>query len=60
MNKIMFSITEGISYKLDELCLYIAGEGKRYNEHKTLYHIVDNLATKISTIGYNKFFLAAK
>jgi len=56
----MFGITEGISCGLDRLCLYIAGEGKRYNEYKTLYHIVDNLATKISNIGYNKFFLAAK
>jgi len=60
MNKILFKFTEVISCQLDKLCLYIADEGRRYNEHKTLYHMVDNIATKISTAGYNKFVLGAK
>ena len=60
MNKILFKITELISCQLDKLCLYIADEGRRYNEYKTLYHTIDNIATKISTAGYNKFVLGAK
>jgi len=60
MKKILFKITEFISYQLDKLCLYIADEGRRYNEHKTLYHMIDNMATKISTTGYNKFVLGVK
>lgn len=60
MNKIMFNLIKGISYKLDDLCVYIADEGRSYEEYKMLFHIIDGLSTKIYSFGYNTFVLTAK
>lgn len=60
MNKLMFKIAEKISYKLDELCMYIVKNGAEYESHKTLFKVLDNMSTWIYTTGYNKCVLGAK
>lgn len=55
MNKILFQITSKINIWLDALCMWIVDDGKRYNEYHTIFHIIDNLATKIYNFGYNRY-----
>ena len=55
MNKIIFKITTKISDKLNDLCLWIVDDGRKYNQYKTIFYIIDNLATKVYNFGYNNF-----
>lgn len=55
MNKIIFNTTTEISDKLNDLCFCIVDDGRKYNEHKTIFYIIDNLATKVYNFGYNNF-----
>jgi len=57
MNKVLFKITENISSKLNDLALNLVEDGKKYNQHKTLFHILDDLSGKIYNFGYNNFVL---
>lgn len=60
MNRVIFKITEKISYKLDELCMYIVKDGAEYESHKTLFNVLDRMSTNIYNAGYNKCILNAK
>ena len=60
MNKLIFKVAEKISYKLDELCMYIVNDGRKYESHKTLFKVLDNMSTKIYSFGYNTFVLGVK
>ena len=60
MNKIMFKVAEKLSYKLDELCMYIVKDGAEYENHKTLFKVLDKISTSIYNIGYNKCILGLK
>jgi len=57
MNKLLFGITTAVSYKLNDLSFSIVSDGKHYEEHKTLFHIIDNLSTYIYNKGYNTFVI---
>lgn len=57
MNKILFIITKKISYELDGYALRLVGNGKKYNEHKRLFHILDDLSGNIYNFGYNTFVI---
>lgn len=59
MNKFMFNITKEISYTLNEICIYLS-KGKRYNTYRKLFYLIDNISTKIYTVGYNSFVLGVK
>lgn len=60
MNKLIFKVAEKISYKLDELCMYIVKDGAEYESHKTLFNVLDRMSTSIYNVGYNKFVLGVK
>lgn len=60
MNKLIFKVAEKISYKLDELCMYIVDDGRKYESHKTLFNVLDRMSTSIYNAGYNKFVLGVK
>lgn len=60
MNKLMFKVAEKLSYKLDELCMYIVKDGAEYESHKTLFKVLDKISTSIYNIGYNKCILGLK
>ncbi len=60
MNKLIFKVAEKISYKLDELCMYIIDDGRKYEEHKILFNVLDKMSTSIYNVGYNKCVLGAK
>lgn len=60
MNNFIFKIAEKISYKLDEIAMYIVKDGAEYESHKTLFNVLDKMSNSIYTIGYNKFALRAK
>ena len=60
MNKLIFKVAEKISYKLDELCMYIIDNGRKYESHKRLFKVLDNMSTRIYSFGYNTFVLGAK
>ena len=57
MNKILFKITENISIKLNDIALNLVEDGKKYNQHKVLFHILDDLSGNIYNFGYNNFVL---
>ena len=60
MNKLIFKLAEKISYKLDELCMYIVDDGRKYESHKTLFNVLDKASTWIYNVGYNKCVLGVK
>lgn len=57
MKKVLFNITKKISYELDGYALRLVENGKKYYEHKRLFHILDDLSREIYNFGYNKFVL---
>jgi len=57
MNKVLFKITSKISYELDGYALRLVKNGATYNEHKRLFHILDEVSGKIYNFGYNSFVL---
>lgn len=57
MNKIMFNIAKKVSYELDGCALRLVKNGATYNEHKRLFHFLDELSGKIYNFGYNNFVL---
>ena len=57
MNNLIFKVAEKISCKLDELAMYIVKDGAEYENHKTLFNVLDKMSTWIYTIGYNKCVL---
>ncbi len=57
MRNIMFNITKKISYSLNDLALNIVEDGRKYNEHKMLFHILDDLSSTVYNFGYNTFVL---
>lgn len=60
MNKLIFKLAEKISYKLDELCMYIVKDGAEYESHKTLFNVLDKASTWIYNTGYNKCVIGIK
>ena len=60
MNKLIFKVAEKISYKLDELCMYIVKDGAEYENHKMLFNVLDKASTWTYTTGYNKCVLRVK
>ena len=60
MNKLIFKLAEKISYKLDEMAMYIVKDGAEYESHKTLFKVLDKMSTSIYNTGYNKFVIGAK
>ena len=60
MNKLIFKLAEKISYKLDELCMYIVKDGAEYESHKTLFNVLDKTSTWVYNTGYNKCVIGAK
>jgi len=60
MNKLIFKLAEKISYKLDELCMYIVKDGAEYESHKILFKVLDKMSTSIYNTGYNKCVLGVK
>lgn len=60
MNKIIFKVAEKISYKLDEVAMYIVKDGAEYESHKTLFNVLDKTSTWIYNTGYNKCVLGVK
>jgi hypothetical protein len=55
MRKVLFEITSKISCWLDKFCMWIVADGRKYNQHPVMFHVVDNLATKVYNFGYNNF-----
>lgn len=60
MNKLMFKVAEKISYKLDEIAMYIVKDGAEYENHKMIFNALDRASTWIYTTGYNKCGIGAK
>ena len=60
MNKLMFKVAEKISYKLDEIAMYIVKDGAEYENHKMMFNVLDKASTWIYTTGYNKCVIGAK
>lgn len=60
MNKLIFKLAEKISYKLDEMAMYIVKDGAEYESHKTLFNVLDKTSTWIYNTGYNKCVIGIK
>ena len=56
----MFKVAEKISYKLDEIAMYIVKDGAEYDNHKMMFNALDKASTWIYTTGYNKCVIGAK